>query len=162
MSAKRTRPDSSPTIREPGENTRFVAHSLSIAQLPPVDCYDPEQITRRLDEYFTLCAQHDMKPNVPGLALAFGVDRTTLWRYANGELKTMSLECVRLYKKAYAFLNAYLEDAGISGKINPAAFIFTAKNHFGYRDQTDVVVAPERKEAPPEEVLIAEAELLDD
>ena len=149
------------TITEPGENARFVGHNLELAQLPVIDPRNPEQVAQRINDYLGICVKNDMKPNVPGLALAFSVDRTTIWRWANGHIN-LPTECQLLFKKAYSLLNAFLEDAGISGKINPAAYIFSAKNHFGYRDQTDIVVAPETKEAPSEEVLLAEAKLLDD
>lgn len=148
-------------IEEPGVNRKYLEHSLQISTLPMYNSNDPAQVADRVRTYFEICAQNDMKPNVPGLALSLGIERTTLWRWANGQTNKPP-EVRAIIQKAYAMLNAYLEDVGMNGKVNPAAFIFAAKNHFGYRDQTDLVVAPETKELPREEVLIEEAKLLDD
>ena len=156
------RPDKALQIQEPGENTRFVAHGIEVARLPKIDYDDPVQVEKRFWEYLEICCKNDMKPNVPGFALALGTSRQVLWKWANGLSPQKNPEVVAICQRCYSFLNAYLEDAGIGGKINPAAYIFAAKNHFGYQDQTNIIVAPDNREAPPEEVLIAEAQLLDD
>jgi len=159
MPAK-TRPDRLPEVEE-GDNRQFLSYSLAVAQLPEINTNDPEQINQRAVEYFSICRDWDMKPSYAGFALALGVDRVTLWRWLNGQVNKP--ERVRnTLKKYIAILNVQMEDYMQNGKINPVAGIFLMKNNMGYRDQQDVVVAPERKEAPPEEVLIAEAELLDD
>jgi len=163
MPAK-TRPDRreamTPQVEE-GDNTRYLSYSMQVAELPAIDTDDAEQVWRRTMEYFEVCRQHDMKPSVAGLALSYGVDRSTMNRWVNGVTHKPAAVCTTI-KKALAVLNVQMEDYMQNGKINPVAGIFLMKNNMGYRDQQDVVVAPERKEAPPEEVLIAEAELLDD
>ena len=150
------------TIYEEGKAAKIVTHNMKIAQLPKIDTNNAEAVQKRVWEYFNLCSESDMRPTVPGLALSLGIDRTNLWRWANGMVKSKPPEVVEILKQAYAFLNAFLEDAGMSGNVNPAAFIFAAKNHFGYKDQTDIVVAPEQKAEISEDALIAEAKLLDD
>lgn len=47
-----------------------------------------------------------------------------------------------IIKKAFDALAAY--DAGMAteGKMNPVPYIFRAKNYYGMRDQTDLVVTP--------------------
>ena len=160
MPAK-TRPDNSLEVVEEGRAAKIINHNMMVAQLPKIDTNDARAVEKRMWDYFDLCARNDMRPNVPGFALSLGVDRTTIWRWANGQVHKPP-EVVEVLKEAYAFLNAYLEDVGMSGNVNPAAFIFAAKNHFGYKDQTDIVVAPEQKAEISEDALIAEAKLLDD
>ena len=163
MPAK-TRPDRHEALiphTEPGDNAKYTAHSLQIYQLPEINTSDNEAVLARTVEYFELCAANDMKPSVAGYALALGIDRTYLWKIVTGGTNKPTA-VVNTIKKAHSILTAQMEDLMQNGKINPVAGIFLMKNNMGYRDQTDVVVAPDRKEAPPEEVLIAEAEMLDD
>lgn len=103
-----------------------------------------------------ICAEDDMKPSVAGLALAFGRDRRTLWKWANGiESDFIPPESRDFIKKAYQFLNAQMEDYAQNGKINPVAAIFLMKNHFGYQDKQEVVLTPNNQlgeVTPPEEL----------
>ena len=39
-------------------------------------------------------------------------------------------------------MNTQIENYAQNGKINPVTAIFLMKNHFGYRDQQEVVVTP--------------------
>lgn len=128
-----------------GENQKFTSHTLQVASLDKVDCYNADQVWGRITEYFTICQNNDMKPSVAGLALAFGINRVTLWDYANGNTRSMSKECVSCYKKAYTMLNAAMEDYMQNGKINPVSGIFLMKNNMGYRDQQEVVVTPQNQ-----------------
>ena len=87
-----------------------------------------------------------MKPSVAGMALAFGVDRTTLWKWANGvDSKTLPPESRNLIKKAYQLLNAQMENYMQNGKINPVAGIFLMKNNMGYADKQEVVLTPNQQ-----------------
>lgn len=96
--------------------------------------------------YFALCAQDDMKPSVAGMALAFGVDRKTIWAWANGvDSKTLPAESRNLIKKAYQLLNAQMESYMQNGKINPVAGIFLMKNNMGYADKQEVVLTPNQQ-----------------
>lgn len=99
-----------------------------------------------MEMYFALCAQDDMKPSVAGMALAFGVDRKTIWAWANGvDSKTLPAESRNLIKKAYQLLNAQMESYMQNGKINPVAGIFLMKNNMGYADKQEVVLTPNQQ-----------------
>ena len=101
---------------------------------------------RGMGMYFALCAQDDMKPSVAGMALAFGVDRKTIWAWANGvDSKTLPAESRNLIKKAYQLLNAQMESYMQNGKINPVAGIFLMKNNMGYADKQEVVLTPNQQ-----------------
>ncbi len=111
---KRTRPDRKEALSvhtEPGDNRKYLEHSMVMLDWPDVNVREPEQVKERMGMYFALCAQDDMKPSVAGMALAFGVDRTTLWKWANGvDSKTLPTESRNLVKKAYQLLNAQMEN----------------------------------------------------
>ncbi len=145
---KRTRPDrkvGSPEHTEPGDNRKYLEHSMVMLDWPDVNVREPEQVKERMGMYFALCAQDDMKPSVAGMALAFGVDRTTLWKWANGWTVRLCPESRNLVKKAYQNLNAQMESYMQNGKINPVAGIFLMKNNMGYQDKQEVVLTPNQQ-----------------
>lgn len=87
---------------------------------------DLEAVEKRCFDYFDLCAKNDMKPTFAGFALAFGVDRMTMWRWCNNQPRSRDLsDSVRdTIKKARDLINAQMEDFMQNGKINPVAGIF--------------------------------------
>lgn len=135
------RPEQQPQL-EPGDNTRYIRHSLRLWALGDCDMADNEKVAQRVHEYFVICMEEDMKPSMAGLALALGIDRTTLWRYINGALGK-NPDVRNTLKKAGALLNVQMEDYMQNGKINPVSGIFLMKNNFGYADKQEVVLTPQ-------------------
>lgn len=125
---------------EKGDNTRYLRHALASWDLPTVDIADPKQVKERIEWYFNHCADNDMKPTVNGLSNALGVHRSTLQRWATGEVRK-DTHC-NLIKKAYNVLMELWEDYMVNGKINPVSGIFIGKNHFKYTDTQEVVITP--------------------
>lgn len=138
---KRTRDDFS-VHAEPGDNTKYIRHNLQLSMLPEVDITDKAAVESRIHQYFEICAQNGMKPSVEGMAVAFGTDRQSLWRYANGQIKKVPKNVCDTLKKGYAILNAQMADYMQNGKINPVAGIFLMKNNMAYRDETEVIITP--------------------
>ena len=135
------RPDS--TVQtEPGDNTKYINHSMRLANLPKIDIDDKEQVANRINEYFSICAQDDMKPSVIGLAVALDIDRRRLWEIREG-VRGGNKEARDLLKKAMSLLELQMNDYMQNGKINPVSAIFLSKNHFGYADKQEVVVTPQ-------------------
>ena len=135
-------------ITEPGDNQKYMSVSLELFRLPPIDLHKPELVQARLDEYFRIHMEADLKPTVAGMAMALGIDRRRLWEIKTGtpigghtpiELPTMTVDSI---KKAYDFLETLWENYMHNGKINPVSGIFLAKNNFGYQDKQDIVVTP--------------------
>ena len=139
------RPDS--TVQaEPGDNRKYLEHNLKMWSWPSVDMKKPENVLERVTLYFQTCADDDMKPSVAGLALAFGIDRRTLWKWINGiQSDFVAAESRVALKKAYIILNAQMENYMQNGKINPVAGIFLMKNNMGYQDKQEVVVTPNQQ-----------------
>lgn len=124
---------------ESGYNTRIVSKVMELYNLPRVK--DEDELEERLQFYFDWCAANDMKPSVTMMAIACGVDRNTLYKWEVG-MEGSTPRKRSAVKKAKAVLNGILEEYMMNGKVNPVTGIFMAKNHFGYRDQQEVVVAP--------------------
>lgn len=141
---KRKRPDLSEkqTVHtEPGDNRKYILHSLRLAELPKLNLTSVEEVTQRIKDYFTICADDDMKPSVAGLALAMDIDRRYLWEIREGR-KGKNPAVADTLKKAMKILDLQMVDYMQNGKINPVSGIFLMKNNFGYADKQEVVLTP--------------------
>lgn len=132
------------------DNVKYIMQSLRIANLPNIDLQDPVAVQNRINDYFTIVAENEMKPTVAGLGLALnGMDRRRLWeirtgQYGNtrGETATLPKSVTDVIKKAYKIMEELWENYMQNGKINPVSGIFLGKNNFGYQDKQDVVITP--------------------
>ena len=143
---------------KPGDNSKYLNFSLAVSSMPPIDNTDTEQLTTRINEYFTLCAHQDMKPTVAGLGLAVGADRKTLWEWKTGGRRLSTH--ADIIKKAYQIMENLWEDYMQNGKINPTAGLFLGVNNYGYYDVkqinvTPTIEAPLGQELPREEIINA-------
>ena len=141
---KRRRPDLSEkqTVQtEPGDNRKYILHSLRLAELPKVNLTSVAEVAQRIKTYFEICAEDDMKPSVAGLALAMDIDRRYLWEIREGK-KGKTPEVADTLKKAMKILDLQMVDYMQNGKINPVSGIFLMKNNFGYADKQEVVLTP--------------------
>lgn len=125
---------------EPGDNARFLRFSLGIYNMGVIDISDPVQVQQRIEDYFRFCIENDMKVGQEGLCLALGITRDTWLTWAKGKYRGETHSGI--VKRANQILRAMWEQYMNSGKINPVAGIFLAKNHFGYQDKTEIEVTP--------------------
>ena len=135
-------------ITEPGDNQKYMSVSMQLFSLPAIDLHKPELVQERLELYFKIHFDADLKPTVAGMAMALGIDRRRLWEIKTGaptsnkwieDLPTLTKDSV---KKAYDFMENLWENYMQNGKINPVSGIFLGKNNFGYQDKTEYVVTP--------------------
>lgn len=141
---KRKRPDLSELQSphtEPGEISRMLAQAVTISHWPAIDTNNADQVAERIDLYHAYCIENDIKPDMVGMAMAIGVDRTTLWRWEQGESNKPKAVCNAL-KKGREINEMMMVQMMQNGKLNPVTAIFLLKNNHGYKDQTDVVVTP--------------------
>ena len=131
---------------EPGDNTKFMKVNMVLFNMDKVDMKDAEAVQNRINEFFTLYTENDMKPTVAGMAMALGMDRRRLWEIKTGNkgITTPDLppSVQDLIKKAYILMENMWETYMNSGKVNPVAGIFLGKNNFGYQDKTEYVLTP--------------------
>lgn len=135
-------------VTEPGDNAKYLAVGLKLFNLPPVDLREPKLVEERLNEFFAIHAEADMKPTVSGMAMALGMDRRRLWEIRSGamlgghtpiDLPTLTVDYI---KRAYNYMEILWENYMQNGKINPVSGIFLGKNNFGYVDKQEHVVTP--------------------
>lgn len=135
---------------EPGDNARFMSVNMVLFNMPDIDLENVEEVRQRLNDYFELYTQNDMKPTVAGMALALnGMSRRTLWAIVNdaptggaGYRTALPSEVASSIKKAYKMMENLWETYMNSGKVNPVAGIFLGKNNYGYQDKTEYVLTP--------------------
>ena len=136
-----------------GDNTKYMTVQMALLNMPDIDMNNEAEVQERLNEYFALYAQYDMKPTVAGMAIALnGMHRTTLRAIATGQptggagYKTaLPPEVASTIKKAYFLLENLWETYMNSGKVNPVAGIFLGKNNYGYQDKTEYVLTPNQQ-----------------
>lgn len=132
-----------------GDNTKFLQVNITLMNMENIDLHNVGEVSQRLNDYFTLYAENDMKPTVAGMAMALGMNRRTLWAIANdattggaGYKTALPREVADLIKKAYNIMENLWESYMNSGKMNPVTGIFLGKNNFGYQDKTEYVLTP--------------------
>lgn len=139
---------------EPGDNAKFMKVNLVLFNMPDIDMEDVGEVTQRLNEFFMLYAQNDMKPTVAGMALSLnGMSRQTLSAIAHdmptgstGYKSALPRPVTDLIKKAYKMMENMWESYMNSGKVNPVAGIFLGKNNYGYQDKTEYVLTPNARD----------------
>ena len=142
-------------LTEPGDNNQFLSHALAVRILPAIDTSDPVQVKQRIDDYFTLCVQHDIKPSVKGFLNALRVAKSTLWEWKQGNYRAGTHQ--QIICEAYDVLEALWEDYMMNGKINPVSGIILGKNNFGYADKQEYVLTPNQQQITPEDVRLIES-----
>lgn len=125
---------------QPGDNTKYLKHAMTVQSWPEIDISDDKEVEKRLNQYFNLCVQDDMKPTVTGMCCSLGINKDTIWQWRTGRTRKDTHSA--LINKYYDLLESLWEDYMLNGKVNPACGIFLGRNHWGYRDQVEVVVQP--------------------
>ena len=142
---KRLRPDRTEAMIphcEPGEISKMLKQAMTISHWPKIDTNDETQMAERVDLYHSFCIENDIKPDMVGMALAIGVDRSTLWRWENGVESNKPQAVRNVIKKGREINELMLSQMMQNGKVNPVVGIFFLKNSHGYKDQQDVVITP--------------------
>lgn len=101
---------------------------------------DDDECAERLNEFFERINQTGEIPTVEKMCLALGTVRQVVWQWENGMgCSSARTDMIRKAKEILAAMDAELVSRG---KIPQVTYIFRAKNFFGMRDQTDLVVTP--------------------
>lgn len=91
-----------------------------------------QEVEDRIKKYFEFCEHSSIRPGIESLCLALHITRQTLFRWNVGE------DCTERRKEAIqsakSFISAFIEQASISGRLNPATSIFLMKNWMNYKD----------------------------
>lgn len=104
---------------------------ISVGGRPP-KWESPEILQQKVDEFFDLINKGEEMPSVVGLACYLGVHKQTLLNYQEkDDYKDIVNTAKQRIEKMFT-ARAY------SGQIPAPIFIFTAKNHYDYKDSQDL------------------------
>lgn len=142
---------------EPTKSRLIMESLLDLNDLgKPKTC---EELKDRISRYFAYCEKSSLRPGVESLAYAVGVSRITIYQWSLGNGCDKDWQAVILNAKA--LIAAYLEQAALSGQINPATAIFLMKGWLGYSDTVSLEQkAEEEYEKNKDKRVIKTADLL--
>ena len=135
--------DSVPVERRQ-QNTNYIKHTIRLSAMKPIDRRDAEQIRQRTIEYMQSCIDDCMKPNMVGYALALGTDRVGLQRMFTD--RTINASAYAEIDRGMTMIENIMIELMMDSKINPVTAIFLLKNHFSYKDTSDVNIHAEQVE----------------
>ena len=139
---------------EPGDNAKFLRHSLEIQLWGDVQLSNPVAVKERSIKYLQKCIDDDVKPSIEEYAMSLGISRQALHQYREGQIGK-NQEVLDTLKRTCNLINSQMVHYMQNGKINPVAGIFLMKNNMGYTDKQEVVVTPNAKfgEEPDQKAL---------
>lgn len=94
-----------------------------------------EECLNEVEDYFKLCYECNIIPTISSLSLYLGLNRETLYNYANNP---KIYDYSNILKLAINTCQSYQETAVLDGSIPSVPFIFLSKNYFGLKDTTDI------------------------
>lgn len=142
-------------LAEPGDNSKYLGHALTIARMPLVDLNNIQEVEERIEWYFDHCFGNDMKPTVTGLCNSLKITRNTLMGWRQGTYRADTHQAVIL--RAYGIMEELWENYMQNGKINPVSGIFLGKNNYGYADKQEYVLTPNQQQVTQEDIATIEA-----
>lgn len=117
------------------DNDQYINHTLALASMEPV-ILDREHVGKRTLEYVKRCEEDAVRPNLTGYALSLGATPEDLSAWIND--KRLPDETRGALRKGISMIEACMVSMMMDQKINPVASIFLLKNHFGYKDQSEI------------------------
>jgi transcriptional regulator with XRE-family HTH domain len=132
-------------IAKPDEMGEVGAELLDLYQMQPVTT--DKECSDRMNWYLQWSIERAAKghgrPTIGTMAMAMGVARNTLWEWENGKLGSPRANII---KKGKEFIQTFLDELAMSGKVNPVTWIFYAKNYFGMTDSQNITITPNNRD----------------
>ena len=120
------------------ETTELNAISDAVSGLTPllkrkrVNPNSSVEVEEAIYGYFVECSNNNRLPTIEGMSLFLGIDRTTLWRWSQGD--GCSQEVCNAMKRGKSVLSAIDAELALKSKISPVTYIFRSKNFYGMSD----------------------------
>lgn len=96
----------------------------------------PEEVEKRIQEYFDLCAETSQLPSIKALALYIGVPYRTLKKYIDDPTSRYN----ELLVMARDYCHIVVENGALNNKVNPATYMFTAANYYDMKNTQSVEI----------------------
>ncbi len=125
---------------EPGYISSAIDKCTAHLGLPKVDTGDLAAVKQRVKDYFDFCRANEMRPGVVMLCNWLGINRSTMMRWARGDLR--GGEYSEVADQALGVIDSLWEQYMLDGTIDKISGIFLGKSLLGHRETTEVVVTP--------------------
>jgi len=117
-------------------NIRHIDHTVSLALMKPLEAWDADHIGQRTVEYLEKCKEDGVRVNLSSYALSLGTTPDGLNEMMCDKSRTQ--ESRNAIQKGVAMVEAVMIEMMMEQRINPVTGIFLLKNHFGYKDQSEI------------------------
>lgn len=122
-------------------NANYIEHARRISELPKIGMDNAGDVRERVGWYFRLCMTDGIKPNLPGLALCFGLTRTGLMNAIVD--RRMPRDVGQELGRGIAMIDEIVSAMTLDGRVNPVAAIYFMNNWLGYKNASEVTTRTE-------------------
>ena len=123
-------------IERRNANIRHIDHTMGLALMKPLEVWDEKHIGRRTMEYLEKCKEDGVRVNLSSYALSLGTTPDGLNEMMCDKSRTQ--ESRNAIQKGVAMVESVMIEMMMEQRINPVTGIFLLKNHFGYKDQSEI------------------------
>jgi hypothetical protein len=92
----------------------------------------PQELQEKINAFFDYCKKQNEHPIVEGLCIFLNCDKQTILNYQAKD------EYGEIIENAKLRIANHVMGRAMSGEINPTIAIWISKNHYGYKDKTEV------------------------
>lgn len=117
-------------------NQRHIDHTMGLAMMKPLKVWDAKHVGQRTMEYLDKCKEDGVRVNLTSYALSLGTNPDGLNEMMYD--KSLTQETRSAIQKGVAMIEAIMLEMMSEQRINPVTGIFMLKNHFGYKDQSEI------------------------
>lgn len=147
------------------KNKKIIDYTLALRTLgqnpiDPQDKFALTKITERCKRFYEISHDFDMIPMIEGMALALGVTRLELLKWARGEYEWTRGDIAKALQLELSNLNAIIVQANASGKIKDVPLIYLTKNNYEYTNEDQKPVAVQLNVQLSPDQLIEQAKTL--
>ena len=96
----------------------------------------PEEVAKRIEEYFTICSDTKQLPSIKALSLYIGVPYKTLKKYIDDPTSRYN----QMLVMARDYCHVVIENGALNNKVNPATYMFTAANYYDMKNTQSVEI----------------------
>lgn len=96
----------------------------------------PEQVEKRIEEYFAICEETSQLPSIKALSLYIGVPYRTLKKYLDDPTSRYN----EMLVMARDLCHVIVENGALNNKVNPATYMFTAANYYDMKNTQSVEI----------------------
>ena len=96
----------------------------------------PEEVEKRIKEYFLICEETSQLPSIKALSLYIGVPYKTLKKYIDDPTSRYN----EMLVMARDYCHIVVENGALNNKVNPATYMFTAANYYDMKNTQSVEI----------------------